>query len=104
MQMDLIRYVIKKYEMDIPVIWMDRRLHNDVENLHRMIQKQINENQDAEEILLSYGLCGNAVLGLYSAETKLIFQLLMIVSVKCYTGRERESYRIVAYRKKDVII
>lgn len=72
MQMDMIRYVIKKYEIDIPVIWLDRRLHNDIKNLHCMIQKQINENQDAEEILLSYGLCGNAVLGLYSAETKLI--------------------------------
>ena len=72
MQMDVIRYVIKKYQIEITVIWLDRKLHNDPKKLHLCIQQQILENQDADEILLSYGLCGNAVIGLYSEHTRLV--------------------------------
>lgn len=72
MQMDVIRYVIKKYQIEISVIWIDRKLHNDPKKLHLCIQQQILANQDADEILLSYGLCGNAVIGLCSEHTRLV--------------------------------
>jgi len=72
MQMDVIRYVIKNYEIEISVLWMDRKLHNDPKKLHLYIQQQIDAHQDAEEILLSYGLCGNAVIGLHSENTRIV--------------------------------
>ena len=72
MQMDVIRYVIRKYQIEISVIWLDRKLHNDPKKLHLRIQEQICANQDAQDILLSYGLCGNAVTGLYSENTRII--------------------------------
>lgn len=72
MQMDAIRHVVRKYQIEIPIIWLDRKLHNDPKKLHLCIQEQILAKQDAEEILLSYGLCGNAVIGLYSEHTKLV--------------------------------
>lgn len=72
MQMDVIMHVIKENKLEIPVIWIDRKLHNNPKKLHTHIQEQINANQHVEEIILSYGLCGNAVIGLYSKHTKLI--------------------------------
>lgn len=72
MQMDIINYVIKKNKISIPVVWISRSLHNQPKKLHESIQNVINKHQNVDEILLSYGLCGNAVIGLRSKETELI--------------------------------
>lgn len=72
MQLDIIRYIMKEYKIELPVIWLDRTLHNCPCKLHMCIQNVICEHQDVDEILLSYGLCGNATLGLFSENTKLI--------------------------------
>ena len=56
----------------IPVIWMDRGLHNTPEKLKIELQKQIDQLQDADEILLSFGLCGNGTDELVSKSTSLV--------------------------------
>lgn len=100
MQMDVIKYVMKKHCMKLPVFWLDRSLHHNPQKLHAHIQEKIDLNQDAEEILLSYGLCGNAVAGLRSRHTKLIFpafddcicQLLYTGSQKNHNTEEKGCY------------
>ena len=72
MQMDIIQYIYKKHDLNIPIKWIGRKYHNTPEILKKKIQDLINENQDKDEIILSYGLCGNAVVGLKSEHTKLI--------------------------------
>lgn len=72
MQLDIIRYIVKEYKIELPIIWMECSLHNCPCKLHKRIQDVIHAHQDVDEILLSYGLCGNATLGLVSEKTKLI--------------------------------
>lgn len=72
MQLDSIRFIMKKENIKIPVIWLERSLHHSPDKLHKRIQDEICEHQDEDEILLSYGLCGNAALGLCSQNTRLI--------------------------------
>lgn len=72
MQLDIIRYIMKEYKIKLPIIWLDRSLHNCPYKLHKRIQDVIYSHQDVDEILLSYGLCGNATIGLFSKKTKLI--------------------------------
>lgn len=72
MQVDLIKYLYKLYKIAIPIHWIERKYHNDPEKLNTVLQKKIDENQDVDEILLSYGLCGNAVIGLKSENTEII--------------------------------
>ncbi len=57
---------------DIPVVWMEKGLHDKPEHLHRVLQETIDAQQAAEVIALAYGLCGNAVLGLVSKKARLV--------------------------------
>ena len=54
------------------IIELERGMHNNPKRLQEILQKQIHENQDVDEIVLTYGLCGNGTLGLMSPKTKLI--------------------------------
>jgi hypothetical protein len=50
-----------------PVRWVDSGLHNNTENLRIRLQKEldsISETGEAEEVLLGFGFCGNAIAGL----------------------------------------
>ncbi len=57
---------------DIPIIWMKRALHNRPQYLKDGIQKVIDEHQEYDQILLTYGLCGNGILGIKSEHTGLV--------------------------------
>lgn len=59
------------YEADI--IWMDEHLHAVPTKLHDALQEKINELQDYDEIILTYLLCGNALLGIKSEHSVLRF-------------------------------
>lgn len=56
----------------VPVIYMKRGMHENPRELHEMLQQEINQHQDCDEILLTYGLCGLATEGLVSESTRLI--------------------------------
>ena len=72
MQVDLIKSIYKKHQISIPVIWLERSLHNNPRQLNVRLQELIDQNQGYDEILFSYGLCGNAVIDLKSHNTKLV--------------------------------
>ncbi len=93
MQMDVIKYVMKKHDIRLPILWMNRSLHRNSQKLHACIQEGINRNQDVDEILLSYGLCGNAVVGLCSDHTKLIYPAFDdCICQILYTGNEKSKH------------
>jgi hypothetical protein len=50
-------------DSDIECRWLQDKLHNEPDKLHREIQKAIDEEMDADLIYLSYGLCGKALVG-----------------------------------------
>ncbi len=59
------------YEADI--VWMDEHLHAVPSKLHDALQEKIDELKDYDEIILTYLLCGNALLGIKSDSSVLRF-------------------------------
>ena len=55
------------------VIWLDEELHNRPEKLREEIQKQIDRLSGCGEIVLTYLLCGNALLGIGSDTSRIRF-------------------------------
>lgn len=89
---DEINTLYKKLDCCYPVIWLDRGYHNTPEKLRQKLQETILSLQDQEEILLTFGLCGNGTAGIYSPGTKLILPkfddcLNMLLCTEKRTGR-----------------
>ncbi|NLA26520.1 MAG: DUF1638 domain-containing protein [Firmicutes bacterium] len=58
----------------IPIRWIESGLHNSPERLRNHLQDEITtlESDDLDYILLLFGYCGNALLGLVSAKCRLV--------------------------------
>jgi hypothetical protein len=73
---EMIRNEVEKVMRDrglsMPVVWIERGLHECPDRLHAHLQETIDSNRDKSCILLAYGLCGNAALGLNTSESVLI--------------------------------
>ncbi len=69
---DEVNQALKKTGIDYPVKWIESGLHNYPEKLNETLQNTIDEITDSEYILLIFGLCGNALLGLISPKATLI--------------------------------
>lgn len=69
---DEIGQVSRELDCKIPVIWVERGFHNSPGKLKEKLQDLIDQNQDCDEILLSFGLCGNGTEELISQKTRLV--------------------------------
>lgn len=58
--------------LDLPVVWVDRALHEVPKQLQEHLQTEINKHQDKQYILLGFCLCGNSVLDLVSPQAILV--------------------------------
>ena len=50
---DEVNHILEKTHLTLPVIWIDRGLHNRPENLNQLLQEHINQLQNQDEILLN---------------------------------------------------
>lgn len=66
---DEVNHILKQTNIDFPVIWVERGLHSTPKKLNQLLQHYINMLQDQDEILLTFGLCGNGTAGLVSKHT-----------------------------------
>jgi hypothetical protein len=57
----------------LPVIWMDPALHEIPKKLHDTLQDTLDRISNVEHVLLYFGFCGNAILGLVPHGFKLVF-------------------------------
>jgi hypothetical protein len=72
---DEIKLSFKKTGSRMPIYWVESGLHNSPERLRRHLQKEIAllERRDSPDyILLLFGYCGNALLGLTSSRATLV--------------------------------
>lgn len=69
---DEINSLYREMDCKIPVIWVERGFHNSPGKLKEKLQELIDQNQDCDEILLTFGLCGNGTEGLLSRKTTLV--------------------------------
>ncbi|WP_213973725.1 DUF1638 domain-containing protein [Tepidanaerobacter acetatoxydans] len=73
---ETIRYelnaAIKETGENIEVIWIDSRYHNDPDGLREKLQQEIDSIKDKKTILLGFGCCGNALVGIKATTADLI--------------------------------
>jgi hypothetical protein len=60
----------------IETVFLEQGLHRNPEDLHKTVQKTIDEIKDSDAILLGYGLCSNALLGIKAERQTLIVPLV----------------------------
>lgn len=71
---DEIKLCAEKVGSQIPIRWIESGLHNSPEKLRRYLQEEITaaEIREPDYILLLFGYCGNALLGLRSRRAPLV--------------------------------
>ncbi len=71
---DEIKLAAEQVGSRIPIRWIESGLHNSPERLRQYLQQEISsvEQLNPENILLLFGYCGNALLGLVSAKCRLV--------------------------------
>lgn len=63
---------MNKTGIDYPIIWVESGLHNYPDNLRERLQKELDRLNDYDYVLLAFGFCGNAVIGLRAGDFKLV--------------------------------
>ena len=67
-----IECLISQHRLQIQTVWMEKGLHEYPEKCRESLQKEIDLCGEQETVLLAYGLCGNATLGLRSGNRSLV--------------------------------
>ncbi len=68
--------VIAESKEDIDVFWLGEALHEHPEKLHAEIQKYLDELSGYDRIAISYGICGNAMIGIKASHCEIYFPLI----------------------------
>jgi hypothetical protein len=69
---DEVNLAMKKTGCRLPVVWLERGLHEWPERLREELSRRIGELAGADTILLTFSLCGSALLGLGSPSSRLV--------------------------------
>lgn len=69
--MNEVRWLGSEQEMECE--FLDYSFHARPDNLHRKLQELIDQSQDYDLIILTYGRCSNSVVGLLSPRVPLLF-------------------------------
>lgn len=68
-----LKSALEGFKCDTPIIWLDAGLHNFPEKLNHSLQEELDKLQkDVSRVILGYGLCGKAVIGLKTGNYELI--------------------------------
>jgi hypothetical protein len=69
---DEVALAMKKTGCRLPVVWLERGLHEWPDRLREELCRRIGQAAGADTILLTFSLCGNALLGLGSPRSRLV--------------------------------
>ncbi len=67
-----LEFLIRKHDLSLRTVWMEKGLHEYPQKCRESLQREIDACGEGEQVLLAYGLCGNATLGLHSGGRTLI--------------------------------
>ncbi len=70
---DELNLAIKATGVTHPVLWIDSKLHTKPEKLKGEIQAAISRISNVSTIILAFGYCGNALVGIKSEKARLVF-------------------------------
>jgi len=88
-----IEHVQEKLGTDIPVVWVDRGLHNFPTKLNAAVQEALDGLQDVDRVLLGYANCGNAIKGVTAGDFEIIIPKVDdCISILFNSQKAREAY------------
>ncbi|MCD8197586.1 MAG: DUF1638 domain-containing protein [Lachnospiraceae bacterium] len=58
-----LQYIFSEEGLDYPIVWIESALHDVPKKLHARLEEEL-EKLQAERVILTFGLCGNSVIGL----------------------------------------
>ena len=70
---DELNLAIKETQCRYPVVWIDSSYHLHPDKLRLKLQEEVDNLRNIDNILLAYGFCGNAIVGLKASGANLIF-------------------------------
>jgi hypothetical protein len=70
---DELNLAIKETGCKHPVLWMDAGLHANPDILKKKLQEELDRIDNVDQIILAYGYCGNALIGLKANNFSLVF-------------------------------
>lgn len=56
-----------------PILWIESSLHIEPDSLKKRLQEELDNISNVDQVLLAFGYCGNAILGLKSGNYQIIF-------------------------------
>ena len=94
--------LFSKLGISYPIICISSEYHNDPKKLRVKLQEEIDNQHAADEILLGYGSCGNAVIGLRATTADLIIPEMedCIAILLSKSGQKHERQKGVYYLSK----
>ncbi|MCR4435469.1 MAG: DUF1638 domain-containing protein [Clostridiales bacterium] len=66
---DELNMAIRETGCTYPVLWIESGLHTYTNLLRKRLKKELEQISNVDQILLAFGFCGNALLGLSSSAT-----------------------------------
>lgn len=70
---DELNMAINETGCKYPVLWIESGLHTDTQSLKKRIQEELDHISNVEQVLLAFGYCGNALIGLKSSNYRIVF-------------------------------
>jgi hypothetical protein len=91
--MQEIEHVQQKLGTSIPVVWVDRGLHNFPAKLKDAVQDALDSLDDVDRVLMGYANCGNAIKGVKVGDFELIIPKVDdCISILFNSQKAREAY------------
>lgn len=65
--------VVNEVGCKYPILWIESSLHINPESLRKRIQEELDHISNVDQVILAFGYCGNALVGLKAADYQMIF-------------------------------
>ena len=93
----------EKHNIDYPIHWIESGLHNYPEKLHKYIQDELDNMQDYDRVILTFGLCGNSLVGVEGERNLWVEYQYTIEKYGEETGKEIFDMMLNHYKSLGVI-
>lgn len=69
---DELNMAINKTDCQYPILWIDSGLHMYPDSLRKRLQDELDHISNVEQVLLAFGFCGNALMGVTAPNYRII--------------------------------
>lgn len=94
---DELTNAMEAHQVAIPVWWMPV-MHNHPDKMHDVLQRTVNHFKDVSEIRMAYGCCGTALVGIGSANARIVIpKVADCIELFLYEEADLEELRTSGY-------